>query len=99
MEAVDGQEAVAADMQITYNFIATCGLRALEIITNIVAPREIHDMLFSDVCIAIEGYLEPRAKLIVAERANFYECKQNAGEPVAQFVANLRKAAQSCDFS
>jgi hypothetical protein len=36
--------------------------------------------------------------MIVAERAIFFDCAQQPKESVSQFVANLRKAADTCDF-
>ena len=35
---------------------------------------------------------------MAAERYNFYQCRQKENEPITEFVARLRKAAQTCLF-
>ena len=83
----------------TDNFIAMCGLDALATVSNVVAPAKVEDFKFEDLSKKVEEFLEPKKKLVVAERAKFYERKQQSGENVSQFVAALRKAAVSCDFA
>ena len=83
---------------ITDNFIASCGLQALEKIQFIVSPRSIEDMTFAEIEQAIKTYLRPRERLTIAERANFYVMKQDAEENIMDFVVRLRKAAQHCKF-
>lgn len=99
LEATATVEAVDADLQITDNFISVCGLNALELIGGIVAPRKMEDMPFADIRVAIERFLEPQAKLVVAERAKFYQCVQSVDESVSKFVAKLRKQAECCAFA
>ena len=99
LEATATVEAVDADLQITYNFILVCGLNALELIGGIVAPQKIEDLPFADIRVAIERFLEPQAKLVVAERAKFYQCVQSVDESVSKFVAKLRKQAECCAFA
>ena len=43
--------------------------------------------------------MEPQAKLVVAERAKFYQCVQSVDESVSKFVAKLRKQAECCAFA
>ena len=71
VEADGDVVAVEADFQITDNFISACGLRALELISSIVSPSKIDEMMFVDICAAIERFLEPRVPLIVAESQIF----------------------------
>ena len=84
--------------QITDEFMGRCGLKALATIVNIVSPKRVEDMQFSVLCQHIENFIQPKKKLVVAERAKFYERKQLHNESVTQFLAALRKAAVPCEF-
>jgi len=82
----------------TDNFISSCGLKALKVITNIVAPRKLESMTFTDIYDKIGEYLKPKKKLVIAERTKFYSMRQGADIGVTQFVAQLRNAAKDCEF-
>jgi hypothetical protein len=86
------------DRFITDNFMATCGLQALGKVQYIVSPRNMEEMAFKDIQLAIETYLRPKARLVIAERTRFYSNKQHAGEAVCDFVPRLRKEAAYCEF-
>ena len=58
VEAAEGREATEAEYHVTNNFVATCGLWVLELLTGIISPRKIGEMPFVDVCVAIEGFLD-----------------------------------------
>jgi hypothetical protein len=90
--------ATTSDLQITDNFISRCGLDALEKTQYIVAPHKIHDLTFASINKALQTYLCPRTKLIIAERANFHGIKQIKGESAMDFTSRLRKAVQFCNF-
>ena len=84
--------------EITNNFISLCGLTALSKIASIVRPKNIEDMNFKDIKQSIEKYLEPKKKLVIAERSNFYNQKQKESESVTEYLARLRAASRHCEF-
>ena len=83
---------------ITDNFIASVGMEALNKIIAIVQPKDIEDMKFCEIHEAICGYLKPKKKLLVAERAKFYQLKQKKDVKLTDFVAELREQARYCEF-
>ncbi len=94
----DETETSAMNFKITDNFMATCGLTALEKIQFIVAPAAVDKMKFADIEIALQNYLKPKKRLTIAERTKFYSLKQNEGESVMDYMVRLRKGVQFCDF-
>ena len=82
----------------TDNFIACCGLSALEKIISIVSPEKLENMNFATIEETIKKFLEPEKRLIVAERTKFYNAKQKNDEKITQFVARLRDLAKYCEF-
>ena len=90
--------ATAPNLVITDNFLANCGLVTLEKLQYIVVPRQIDSLSFETIKTAVQAYLAPKTKLVIAERAKFYNTKQMADESVVDFTARLRKAVQFCDF-
>ena len=92
------EPATVANFVIADNFMACCGLEALEKVQYIVAPRDVNNMSFKDIKTAVQTYLAPKSKIIIAERANFYNTKQAEGESVVDFTTRLRKAVQFCNF-
>ena len=84
--------------EIADNFISTCGVKALACVVNVLSPLKIEDLTFSEIQVKINSYLEPKKKLVVAERAQFYARKQMVGESVSQFVVALQEAAENCEF-
>ena len=87
-----------ARFEITDNFIASCGLEALEKIQFIVAPRKIAELPFVEIETALAAYLSPRTKLRITERTKFCNIKQRTDESIMEFVTRLRKAVQFCKF-
>ena len=46
----------------------------------------------------IMNYVKPTDKLIWAERTKFFSLKQDKDETIQDYVTNLRKQAENCDF-
>ena len=45
----------------------------------------------------MKTHLDPQP-LVIAQRFKFHQRNQKSGESIAQFVAELRKCAEHCDF-
>ena len=92
------QDDKSTGYKITDNFLATCGVRALQKIQFIVAPDKPENMTFSKIEEALKEYLQPKKKLIIAERTRFHLLRQKPGETVANFTLRLRQGSQHCEF-
>ena len=95
----DGVLANGESLEITDNFIATCGLVALNKAQYIVAPENIVEMKFDDIETRLLAYLKPKQRLVIAERTKFFTISQFVSESVADYVTRLRKESQYCDFA
>lgn len=93
-----GWEDEDTKYMITDNFMATCGLAALEKTQFIVAPKSIESMKFADILAALQKYLRPKEKLTIAERTKFYSMKQLSEEGVMDYLVRLRRGIEFCDF-
>ena len=79
-------------------FISKAGIPALKKLREINSPNDLFKMTYADIKASITAYIQPKQKLVVAERAKFYTQKQTPDESVTQFVAKLKKAAMYCEF-
>ena len=79
-------------------FISLVDIDAYLKIKTIVAPKDVSAMDFTDIKKILKDYLTPRKKLIIAERARFFEAKQLDGESAGDYLQRLRKISQYCDF-
>ena len=84
--------------KITDNFLATCGISALQKLQYVVAPEKLENMTFSAIESSLQQYLKPRKRLIIAERTCFHLLRQQPEESVANFTLRLRQGIQYCDF-
>ena len=85
-------------LMITNNFIASCGLIALEKAQFLVAPNILETMQFSEIMDALKKYLRPKKKLTIAERTKFYSMKQLSEESVMDYLVRLRQGIEFCEF-
>lgn len=95
---VEGIVDTKTDNNMALRFISNVGLEPLKKIREINLPNDIMAMNFLDLKKSLLSYLVPTKKLIIAERTKYFKMAQQQGDNVAEFVAKLRKAAESCDF-
>ena len=62
------------------------------------APLVLEDMDFADIRNIIMEKMQPKKRLVVAERTRFMATRQGAGEDIRRYVQRLREAAQFCNF-
>ena len=65
---------------------------------QLVAPKKISEMKWVDIKSSILSYLEPKKRLLIAERTTFMAMKQSEAESVAGFAARLREQVMVCKF-
>ena len=52
----------------------------------------------NEIKATITNFLEPKKRLLIAERAIFMQMKQHETESVGEFSARLREQAVKCEF-
>ena len=62
------------------------------------APAVLEDMAFKDIQALILAKLQPRKRLVVAERTQFMALLQHEDETVQEYVHRLRHGARHCAF-
>jgi len=68
-----------------------------KILTDLVSPDSIRDKSPAELLQLLSAQFQPK-KLVVAESVRFWERNQREEESIAQYVAELRYMAKSCDF-
>ena len=85
------------EARLTDEFLSNAGLQEVLKIKQIVAPKTISSMKWDDIKAAIKNFLEPKKKLLIAERTIFMQMKQES-ETIGEFAARLREQAVKCEF-
>ena len=62
-----------------------------------VAPGKPTDKTFSQIVSLVQDHHQPRPSTII-QRYNFHTCNQKTGESISEYVAQLRKLSEYCDF-
>lgn len=87
-----------AEEDKTDQFLLFVGRNALEKLTTLCAPAEPEDKSLQELIGLLGRYYKPKPS-IMAERFKFYNRKQNANESVAEYEAELRRLAKTCEFT
>jgi hypothetical protein len=77
--------------------VTVIGQKAYALLRNLVAPTKPHEKDYKSLLAAMKDHLKPKP-LTIAERFKFNRRRQQEGESIAQFLAELRKLAETCDF-
>ena len=77
--------------------VTVIGQKAYSLLRNLVAPTKPHDKKYDELVEVMKNHLKPKP-LTIAERFKFNRRKQQEGESIAQFLAELRKLAGTCNF-
>ena len=84
--------------KLTDQFLSNAGLKELIKIKQLVAPKTVTTMKWDDIKNVIAKFLEPKKRLLIAERTVFMQMKQHEVESVGEFAARLRTQAVKCEF-
>ena len=82
----------------TDKFLERCGTKPLLKIISMMPGRNIESALFKDIKNAISEYIEPRKRLIIADRTNFLQISQHSGETEVDFLSRLNDASVYCEW-
>jgi hypothetical protein len=77
--------------------LSVCGPTTYQLIRNLVSPDKPTDKTFAQLVKLVKDHHHPRPSSIVA-RKNFHERTRKTEESVSDFVAELRKLSEHCDF-
>jgi hypothetical protein len=84
--------------KLTDEFLSNAGLKEVMKVKQLVAPSKVTDLDWKDIKTAIKNFLEPKTRLLIAERTTFMRMRQQATESIAEFAARLREQAVKCEF-
>ena len=78
--------------------LSSCGAQTYQLIRNLVAPGKPTDKTFTEIVALVKDHHQPRPSTIV-QRYNFHTRNQKAGESISEYVAQLRKLSEFCEFN
>ena len=78
-------------------FLTVVGAKTYALLSNLVAPSKPASKTYAELKEVLQTHLKPKP-LIIAERFKFHQRKQGEGESVPQYMAELRKLADRCEF-
>ena len=67
------------------------------LLVNLLAPEEPAKQKLADIFATLDGHFAPKP-LVIAERYRFNKRDQRPGEPLNDYVAELRRLARHCEF-
>ena len=85
------------DDQKKHLLLALVGAPTYKLLANFAAPTEPGDLSYKDVVDKLDAHFKPKP-VIIAERFRFYKRNQESGEKVADYLAELRRLAATCEF-
>ncbi|XP_055714392.1 uncharacterized protein K02A2.6-like [Phlebotomus papatasi] len=77
--------------------MSVVGAAAYETVKGLVTPKKVSECSYKDLIQAMEAHYDPVPNEIV-QRYNFYRRSQKEGETIAEFIAELRKLSEFCNF-
>ena len=77
--------------------LTVIGGKAYALLRNLLAPTKPAGKSFETLVEVMKDHLKPKP-LVIAERFKFHRRNQHEGETVAQYLAELQRLTQQCDF-
>ena len=77
--------------------LTACGKNAYSLFRSLVAPVKLNEVSFSELLEVMRAHKDPKPSKIVS-RFRFSQCHRGPSQTVADFLAELRTAAQHCEF-
>ena len=87
---------VAEDQQVAV-LLVVVGSKVYDTLRSLVAPVKPSEKTLAELLELLQKHYAPKP-LIIAERFRFYRHCQKPGEPVADFLAELRRLSIRCEF-
>lgn len=87
---------IANDKKVSA-LLTLLGGKTYSLLRNLTAPDKPSTKNYEDLTALLKNHLSPKP-LIIAERFRFHKRNQHEGETATQYVAELRKLAEYCNF-
>ncbi|MEE4247260.1 MAG: RNase H-like domain-containing protein, partial [Kangiellaceae bacterium] len=78
-------------------FLSVCGRKTFQLVASLLAPAKPGDTDFEEICEKLQVHLSPTPPEIL-QRFHFYRRSRQQSESVAEFLADLRRLAATCNF-
>ncbi|KAL1236269.1 Uncharacterized protein TPS_07687 [Trichinella pseudospiralis] len=78
--------------------LSSCGGAVFNLIQALISPANPNEKSFDEILFVLEEHFSRRPSEI-AKRNAFYKRNQKIGESISDFVADLRRLVQGCNFS
>lgn len=88
---------ITDDMKKVAVLLTVMGSKAYELLHSLLAPVVPSTKKYDELTAVLLGHLKPKP-LVIAERFKFHHRNQRDGENVAQYMAELRRLSEHCDF-
>ncbi|KRY17328.1 Transposon Tf2-9 polyprotein [Trichinella patagoniensis] len=88
---------VSADANKRAVLLSSCGSALFKLMESLLSPAKPVERSFDEIISVLNDHFAPQPSEIV-NRHIFYQHKQQPGETVAEFIADLRRLAQGCNF-
>ena len=73
------------------------GKETYSLLSNLVSPAKPASKSYGELVAVLKAHLKPKV-LVIAERFRFHQRRQRENETAAQYMAELRKLADKCQF-
>ena len=73
------------------------GTKTYSLLRNIIAPSKPAEKTYEQLVDAMKSYVDPKP-IVIAERFRFHRRDQREGETFVQYLAQLRKLTEHCEF-
>ncbi|KRY55859.1 Uncharacterized protein T03_10050 [Trichinella britovi] len=88
---------VSSDADKRAVLLSSCGSALFKLVESLLSPAKPVERSFDEIISVLNDHFAPQPSEIV-NRHIFYQRKQQPGETVAEFIADLRRLAQGCNF-
>lgn len=78
-------------------FLSVIGGKTYGLLKTLLAPQKPTDKRYEDLRKILQDHLLPQP-VVIAERYRFWTGRQKAGQSVSQYLAEVRKLAEKCQF-
>lgn len=85
------------DERKLHMLLALVGAQTYQLLTNLVAPKKPGEHTYAQVKEKLTAHLKPKP-IKIAERFRFYKRQQQPSETMADYIAELRRLATTCEF-
>lgn len=97
-KAIDDVMTKTGNYPKTDKFLELCGSKALLKIVSLLPGKQIDTVSFKDIKTQVVAYIEPKQRLIIADRTNFMCVSQDEGETEVDYLARLNELSVLCKW-